>query len=250
MKKDTSWDSTAEWYNAVIEEKGSYQTEVILPNLLRVMNIKTNQKILDLGCGTGFFSRAFARAGATVTAIDNSSEMIAMAKKQNEKINYLIGNAENLKSISSQSFDAITVIMAIQNMEHIAQVFAECSRILKKEGKLYIVMNHPTFRVPKYSSWEWTEDQNTQFRRVDHYLSEAKQKIQTHPGSAPENYTVSFHRPLQTYFKLLGKSGLAVTRLEEWISHRQGPKGKTFTALETARKEIPLFLFLHAVKIK
>jgi hypothetical protein len=50
------------------------------------------------------------------------------------------------------------------------------------------------------------------------------------------------------YVKALAKAGFSVTKLEEWISNRQGPKGRTFSALEQSRKEIPLFLFLGANK--
>ncbi|OGH64376.1 MAG: hypothetical protein A2821_03340 [Candidatus Magasanikbacteria bacterium RIFCSPHIGHO2_01_FULL_41_23] len=250
MKKDTSWDKSGEWYNNLIEEEGSYQKEIILPNLERLISFKLSLKILDLGCGTGFFARAWQKKGAVVIGVDNSKEMIAIAQKSDPIGNYHYGSADNLGMIKPKSVDAITIILALQNMEKLSAVLQECARVLIPGGSVYIVINHPCFRIPKASSWEWSPEKTTQFRRIDRYLSEAKLAIQMHPGLNPNDQTVSFHRPLQTYFKLLGKSGLAVTRLEEWISHRQGPKGKTFTALETARKEIPLFLFVQAIKIK
>ncbi len=252
MKKDTSWDKSATWYQGVTEESGNYQTELILPNLLRLVAPKTGQKILDLGCGTGLFARAFADKGASVTGLDNSRDMIKTASANNNPknpITYLVGSADNLKLLANQKFDAVTIVLALQNMEQAAKVLQEAARVLKPAGRLLIVLNHPAFRIPKATSWEWTSDQKIQFRRVDKYLSESKTKIVMHPGQSSA-YTLSFHRPLQTYFKLLGKAGFGVTNLEEWISHRIGPKGKTFAALEQARKEIPIFLFLEATKIK
>ena len=249
MKKDTSWDKSGEWYTNLLEEEGSYQKEIILPNLERLISFKPGLKILDLGCGTGFFARAWQKKGAEIIGVDTSKEMIAIAKKSDPTGNYQYGSADNLVMVKAKSVGAITIILAMQNMEKLAMVIKECARVLVPGGSVYIVINHPCFRVPRKSSWEWNAEKTTQFRRIDTYLSEAKLAIQMHPGSNPNDQTVSFHRPLQTYFKLLGKSGLAVIRLEEWISHRQGPKGKTFAALETARKEIPLFLFLQATKI-
>ena len=250
MKKDTSWDKSADWYQGVTEEAGSYQKEVILPNLLRLINPKPGQKIIDIGCGTGFFARALAEKGAVLTGLDNSTDMIKTATtfKTPDPITYLVGSADNLKLLKNKAYDAALIVLALQNMEHLAKVFNEAARVLKPGGNLYLVLNHPAFRIPKASSWEWTPDQNTQFRRIDKYLSESKQKIVMHPGESSA-YTLSFHRPLQTYVKLLGKSGFGVTNLEEWISNRIGPKGKTFAALEQARKEIPLFLFIEAAKI-
>ncbi|MEK7623113.1 MAG: SAM-dependent methyltransferase, partial [Patescibacteria group bacterium] len=127
-----------------------------------------------------------------------------------------------------------------------AVVLSECRRVLKANGRLLLVLNHPVFRVPKASAWGWDEANHVQYRRIDKYLSVARLKIEMHPGDDPSIHTWSFHRPLQVYMKALHKAGFAVTRLEEWISNRQGPKGKTFVALEQARKEIPLFLFLEA----
>lgn len=250
MKKDTSWDKSADWYQGVTEEAGSYQKEVILPNLLRIINPKPGQKIIDIGCGTGFFARALAEKGAVLTGLDNSADMIKTATtfKTPAAITYLVGSADNLKLLKNATYDAALIVLALQNMEHLAKVFNEAARVLKPGGTIYLVLNHPTFRIPKASSWEWTPDQSTQFRRVDKYLSESKQKIVMHPGESSA-YTLSFHRPLQTYIKLLGKAGFGVINLEEWISNRIGPNGKTFAALEQARKEIPLFLFLEAKKI-
>ncbi len=111
------------------------------------------------------------------------------------------------------------------------------------------MLNHPAFRIPKHSSWGWDETAKSQYRRLDSYLSEITVPIDMHPGQSTKETTVSFHRPLQYYFKLLGNSGLAVTRLEEWISHKTNPSGKRAAAESKARHEFPLFLYLEAIKI-
>ncbi|MBP7992174.1 MAG: class I SAM-dependent methyltransferase [Candidatus Magasanikbacteria bacterium] len=251
MKKDTSWNKAADWYKGMTEDSGSYQQDVILPGLLRLVAPKPGTKILDLGCGTGFFARAFSELGAHVTGLDNSADMIETASnlsKTKNAIKYFVGSADKISMLENNSFDVVTIVLAAQNMEHLDKVFAETARVLKPRGRLCVVLNHPAFRIPKESSWEWTDDQTTQYRRIDKYLSESKQKIIMHPGKSNE-YTISFHRPLQVYFKLLNKAGFGVTHFEEWISNRIGPKGKTFTALEQSRKEIPIFLYLEARKI-
>lgn len=247
MKKDTSWHESAEWYKALLAAgQGTYQTDILLPNLMRLVGPKAGLKILDLGCGTGFFARAFANAGAEVTGLDNGADMIRLAQEESRDIKYYHGSADNLKQFADASFDAVTIVLALQNMENLSGVINECARVLKVGGSVYLVLNHPAFRVPKNSGWEWNRDRSVQYRRIDTYLSESKQSIQMHPGAAPDAYTVSFHRPLQAYVKILGKANFGVTRLEEWISNRPGPKGRTFAALEQSRKEIPLFLFLEA----
>ena len=76
QKKETSWGKVADWYDDMVLSNDSYQKTLILPNLLRVMDIKNGQKILDIGCGQGFFTNEFGRAGAVVTGIDVSPELI------------------------------------------------------------------------------------------------------------------------------------------------------------------------------
>ncbi|KKW42559.1 MAG: Methyltransferase type 11 [Candidatus Magasanikbacteria bacterium GW2011_GWA2_56_11] len=251
MKKDTSWEEVAGWYGELVEETAdTYHSQVILPHLLRLLPPKRGERWLDIGCGTGFFTRAMANSGALITGIDASREMIAQARTRGDKnADYRLASADKLTMFAAGTFDTVTIILALQNIEDLGGTVAEAARVLKPDGRLAVVLNHPAFRIPRASGWEWTDDKKIQSRRVDRYLSDAKIKIIAHPGENNSPYTISFHRPLQSYFKALHKSGLAVTRLEEWISHRRGPKGKTFLALETARKEIPLFLFFEARQI-
>jgi SAM-dependent methyltransferase len=117
-------------------------------------------------------------------------------------------------------------------------------------GRLVIVMMHPCFRGPKCTAWGWDEQADVQYRRVDRYLVPRKEPIVTHPGSDPTHYTWSYHRPLQAYVKALRNAGLLVDALEEWPSHKTSEPGGPRSAAENlARKEIPMFLALRAVKL-
>ena len=69
------------------------------------------------------------------------------------------------------------------------------------------------------------------------------------PGSEASSETVSFHRPLQTYFKALRKTGFVVNRLDEWTSNKKSQPGPRADAENRARKEFPMFLALEAKKI-
>jgi ubiquinone/menaquinone biosynthesis C-methylase UbiE len=246
----TSWGGVADWYKKLLEGEGTYQKDVILPNLLRLLEIKKGSAILDLACGPGFSSQEFFKQGARVIGADVSPELIALAKANSPKeISYRVASADNVSFIADHSMDAVTIVLAIQNIEHVHGVFAECARVLKKGGRILVVMNHPAFRIPKESEWGWDLKRKIQYRRIDRYLSELKTKIQMHPGDKPHEYTLSFHRPLQFYFKILHKYGFCVTRLEEWNSHKKSEPGPRAAAENRSRSEIPLFLFLEAQKL-
>lgn len=249
-KTETSWGKVADWYDEMLEEKdNTYQKNVILPNILRLMTIKKDEFILDLACGTGFFSREFLKMGGKVIGADISVELIEIAKEKSPKeIRYFASSADDLSGIKNGSIDKIAVILAIQNIENIPGVFSECDRVLKNGGKIFLVMNHPVFRIPKQSSWGFDEKSKTQYRRMDEYMSESKTKIEMHPSKDNGEQTVSFHRPLQVYFKALKKNGFCVTGLEEWISDKKSQPGPHAESEDKARKEFPMFLFVEAKK--
>ncbi len=248
---NTSWDRVAFWYDDLLESgDGTYQKNLIMPNVLRLLEIKKGDKVLDLACGQGFFSREFFKAGAEVVGVDLSKNLIDLAEKHSSKeIRFVVSSADKLDFLQSASIDAVVCVLAIQNMKNVGGVFEGAARVLARGGRFLIVMNHPAFRIPKRSFWGFDEKSKIQYRRVDEYLSESSAEIGMHPGSAPALATVSFHHPLQFYFKALHKAGFLVSRLEEWNSPKTSQAGLRAGAENKARKEFPLFLAFEARKL-
>lgn len=254
--KDTSWGGVAEWYDELVEgSPDSFQAKVILPNLLRIVDPKPGMTVVDVACGQGYFSRAFAEKGADVVGTDISKELIEAAKKHPVvgEIAFDVAASDKLEFISYDVADVVTIILALQNIEKLSETIVEAARILKTDGRLVFVLNHPSFRIPKRSSWEWEKKAagEVQYRRLDAYMSDIGSEIDMTPGEKDmqkKKITLSFHRPLQTYFKALSKSGFAVTRLEEWISHRTSKPGPRSSEEDRMRKEIPMFVCIEARK--
>ena len=250
--KTTSWSNVAEWYDGLIEgEKGTYQADLILPNLLRLVAPAAGDRILDIACGQGFFARAFAEKGAVVTGADISGELIKLAQEHSPKsVSFHVAPADKLDFAKDASFNKAVIVLALQNIDQFAGALSEASRILETGGRLFLVLNHPAFRIPKGSAWKWDEKAAAQYRRIDTYMSESKVEIDMTPGAkSAKTSTVTFHRPLQSYFKALGKAGLAVVRLEEWVSGKESKPGARAAEENRMRHEIPMFLFLEAVTI-
>lgn len=257
MNKKTSWGEVAEWYDDLLSnDPDSYQKNVILPNLIRLIEPSPKTKILDLACGQGYFSIAFGKMNAKVIGCDISKELIEIAKEKSNKekisnIEFNSAPSDKISFIEDKTIDVITIVLAIQNIENIAGTFAECSRVLKPDGKLFVVLNHPSFRIPQRSSWGWDEENKKQYRRIDGYMSEQSQKIDMTPGEidpSKKKFTISFHRPLQQYVKAITKAGLSINRLEEWISHKESQAGPRSAEEDRMRKEIPIFMCLECWK--
>ncbi len=255
----TSWGGVAAWYNTHLSTNDdTYHAKVVFPNLLRMLGDLSGKKVLDLACGQGIFSEKLREGGAFVTGIDLGKELIAIAESRNKsikekgshKIVYHVGSADDLYMLKNAQFDIVVCVLAIQNIENLSKTIAEVKRVLTKSGKAYFVLNHPSFRNPKQTGWGYNESENKQYRRVDEYMSESHVKIDMTPGSSSEKkFTVSFHRPLQVYMKAFSKNGFAMTRLEEWVSHKISEEGPKKKAEDKARKEIPLFMCIEVTAI-
>ncbi|MEN9649705.1 MAG: hypothetical protein RL094_672 [Candidatus Parcubacteria bacterium] len=251
MNKDTSWGKVASWYDEYLSDSDSYQQQVILPNIQRIVDPQKGQRILDLACGQGFFAAHMAASGADIMGVDISSELVQTAKKKIRLPNVIfeVSSAHKLGFLKDASYDTVYSVLAAQNIKELDETFAECQRILKPGGRLVLVLNHPTFRVPQSSDWYFDEQGKRQGRVTYKYLSETQVKIDMYPGSEKKVFTYSFHRPLQVFIKWLTKRGFAITRLEEWTSHKKSQKGPRALAEDLARKEIPLFMCLEATQI-
>ena len=252
-KNSTSWEPVAGWYDEMLAGDDTYQAKVILPNLLRLIPPK-GKRIIDIACGQGFFSKAFAEGGADVLGVDISKELIGLARKHEVKSlrladpRFEVSPADNIVSAKNDYFDVALIILALQNIKEMNETLKEAARILTKGGTLIIVLNHPCFRIPRASSWDHDEKGQIQYRRIDKYGRPFTVEIDMTPGANTKTYTQSFHRPLQDYFKALAGAGFCVTGLEEWISHKQSESGPRAMAEDSARKEFPMFLTIVARK--
>lgn len=253
-KPATHWGGVAKWYDQLVGEAGSeYQQKVVIPGMMSMLKPEAGRRVLDVACGQGVLCRAMAEHGAEVMGVDASRQLIEMARQRGgERITYAAGDARSLKlvgGVKAGAFDAATMMLAIQDMDPIEPVFEGVAWALAGGGAFVMAMMHPAFRGPKATSWGWDATACVQYRRVDRYMVPRREQIVSHPGRNTDEFTWSFHRPLSSYIGALGRAGLAVVDLQEWVSHKHSGSGPRARSENNARKEIPLFLAIRAVKL-
>jgi len=248
----TDWGEAAEWYDKLVGESGSeYHQKVVLPGALRLLQPRNGQDAIDIACGQGVLCRLLHDAGMKVTGVDAARELIEAARRRGPAdIRYLCADARELGSLPADSFDAAACILAIQNIHPIGPVFSHVARLLRMGGRFVMVMMHPAFRGPKETSWGWDLKTKSQYRRVDRYLVPRKIPIVMHPGKDAGGYTWTFHKPIESYVKALSNGGLLIDALEEWPSHKTSTSGPRAAAENIARKEIPMFMAIRAIKMR
>jgi len=250
-RKPTLWDQASRWYDSLVGMSGSdYHQTIVMPGVLKMLELKPGRRVLDLACGQGVFSRFLLGKKIKPEGLDSSEELLRMARSRSVKsIPYHLGNASDAKLLGGQEFDGIACLLAVQNMEKIEPVFQNVARWLKPKGKFVMVLTHPCFRIPRQTHWGWDEEKKIEYRRVDRYANEMKIPILTPPFVDKVNFTMTYHRPLQNYFSALLKVGLCVDSLEEWVSNKESAPGKRSRGENRARKEVPLFMAIRAVRI-
>ena len=143
------FDSLAdEWWDeegsmSFLHSMSEIRTQFILEQLTNKFQIKNKHKILndidilDLGCGGGIASEPLCRLGGNVTGIDESENLINIAKLHSKrmglKINYKCMDIENLIKLKKK-YD---VIVALELLEHVNNVEHFCEliiKLLKNEG--------------------------------------------------------------------------------------------------------------------
>jgi len=112
--------------------------------------------VLELGCGTGYFTRELARSGADIIAIDVSPELleIAGANCSAPNVRYEIRNASAL-SYPGGMFDAVVGSSVLHHLG-IKEALREIYRVLKPTGTIYFTepnMLNPQIAIQKNVPW-------------------------------------------------------------------------------------------------
>lgn len=99
-------------------------------------------KILDLGCGSGYITNYLVEKGLNATGIDFSSEMIKIAKKKYPKLNFLLDDFLNIeKHFDENSIDGLIAIYSLYFIpkEQFEEMLKSLSKVLKNGGLFLFV---------------------------------------------------------------------------------------------------------------
>ncbi len=102
--------------------------------LARVSNYD-GLKVLDAGCGTGFFSRRFRHAGAQVIALDLAAGMLEKSRGNDSADEYVLADIEHIP-LPDGSVDLCFSNLAIQWCSSLHAALAEMHRVVKPGGKV------------------------------------------------------------------------------------------------------------------
>ena len=100
---------------------------------------RTGESLLDVGCGTGHFSRRFAAEGLVVSGIDPDADAIAFASTRGDDIAYSVGDGRTLP-FADRSFDYCIAVTSLCFINDVETVLREMWRVSRK-GVLLGLLN-------------------------------------------------------------------------------------------------------------
>lgn len=182
------------------------------------------EKVLDLGCGYGFYTDYFRSIKANVIGVDGSEKMIEIARERYPLTEFLVMDITEPFAFENDEFDVVFSNQVLMDIKDIEFVFSECRRILKAGGILYYSIVHPAF-----FDGHWLQDEKGyKYAKVVEKYIEPYQFINRFWGE-----TEHFHRPLSYYLNVAAKHGFVLKQAYEPVSYNGTNKNS----------DLPLFFY-------
>lgn len=212
--EEPTWDDPdfAQWYIEHLAT-GSAVHATAVACLLELLPPLDGSRVLDVACGEGLVARAVAERGASVVGIDISERLVDEACRREAdhplRIAYHVGDAENLQSLGSRTFDGVTCGFGVMNFADLNAVFLSVRRVLRPGGWFAFTLTHPCFEPPFA---EWTTRDGVLARVVNGYFNE---RFWRATDASQVRRVGNYHRTLSTYVNALVCSGHTVQRILE-----------------------------------
>jgi ubiquinone/menaquinone biosynthesis C-methylase UbiE len=249
------WDAVAGWYDGWVGKGGSeHHRKLAIPNVMRLLDLKKGETVLDIGCGQGVLAEQVGKTGAAYTGVDVSPRLLEMARKHHKgrDVRFFQADACKLaasKDLKAGEFDAAVFLLSIQDINPLDEALLSAAWALKPGGRLVILMTHPCFRIPRQSGWGYDENRKLNYRRVDRYLTPLPVPMKAYAGGS--GTTMSFHRPLHEYINGLAapEVGMMIDHMDEITTYKTDEGRISDKTLAEAEREFPLFMALRARKL-
>ncbi len=215
--------------------------------LEKIKEIGKGKTVLDIGCGTGYFSRKMVSYVEKIIAFEKSPEMLKIAKKAEKEnslgIEYLQGDMTDMSFLGPESVDicVLNFVLPYIHPNEYEKVFNGIKRVLKPKGVFLIIQSHPCMFAlapnHKNSNPEVWQDYNYKTSRGKYAEFQLKKANGGYVTVGQYNYT------FEDLFRNCEKNGLAFQDIKELEIPADLPE-----ELGTVAGEIP-YIYLKGIKL-
>jgi SAM-dependent methyltransferase len=155
------------------------------------------RRVLDLGCGHGWFTSELHQRGADVVGVDGSARLLEIARSRYPGVRF---EERDLRNGYEGEFDVVVALMVLMDLPDLSSLRLQLSR----SGVLIATILHPAFFMQKT-----VDDDHGGYRQVRSYLGQEEWWIEGFGGHW------HYHRPLGAYVDWLASRGLGLVELFE-----------------------------------
>ncbi|HEX8692254.1 MAG TPA: class I SAM-dependent methyltransferase [Longimicrobium sp.] len=246
-----AWNEGAEAWEVAVEGGADYyRHEVHGPGLLAACGDVAGSRVLDLGCGQGFFTRQLARRGARVTGVDLSDRLLELARGHEEREPLGIGYhrmsaAEADRRWPEGSFDLVSACMSLHDMADPGAALRAAFAVLRPGGRMAFSVPHPFSDMP-FREWERDEAGRKLALRVDRYFDTGPAVTHWNMPRLVYHWRTPYWRhTLEETSEMIAAAGFLVRRMYE--PHPAPEQVRRMPQLDDCSR-LPYFLVFDAVK--
>jgi len=204
MTRRARYDAVADWYPSWVGDGGGLIAEGVgglLPPTVR------GSRWLDVACGHGRASRALARLGAVVVAVDISAQLVASGRAteaaQPLGIGYHVADIAALDQWwDGVPFDGAVCEMAFMDIDDLPGTLAAVAGTVRPGGWFVTSLVHPYFPGNEAGLSSWPPDQS--------YFAEGWWTSTAHNPDGVRIRVGSSHRTVSTYLNALIDAGFSL----------------------------------------
>lgn len=213
------------------------------PTLRGLLGGLHDDRILDLGCGFGWFCRWARENGARqVRGIDISQNMLTRARAataSDSAITYEVGDLDTVSLPNVPSYELVYSSLAFHYLSDLSSLFEKIYECLVPNGRFVFSVEHPIFTAPLTPSWDRDDNADGPKSWMLNSYAEEGPRVRDWLAKGVRKQ----HRTIDTYVSLLLKTGFVITALKEWMPTREYIEAHPEWVGERSR---PLFLLLAA----
>lgn len=181
------------------------------PALRAMLPDLNDLRVVDLGCGYGWFCRYAQQHGAReILGIDVSEKMLAQATAMTSSPNIRYQRADLETLQLDKTYDLAYSSLALHYLSHIESLFTTLFDALKPGGMLIFSCEHPIYTAPLQQQWI-VDDQQQRSWPINHYQQEGDRISNWFADGVKKQ-----HRKLASWINALIGAGFEIVHLDEW----------------------------------
>ena len=171
-EKEFNYDAIAETYASKVDA-APYNALYERPAMMAMLADIDGARILDAGCGSGWYGEQLLKRGAYVDGVDASASMVEFARQRlldsseaaAERLTLQVADLESPLPFEDGRFDGIVSPLVLHYMRDWRPALREMKRVLKPEGWLLFSTHHPAADAALFSTNDYAAVEHV----VDHW---------------------------------------------------------------------------------